>query len=96
MDGNPNSCWARDAPNTDGAPEEQWLHLDMGGAASSTPSTLSGNGHTAKTRISRSQQMALSLFLWEAIHSFPNGNGGEVQVSLLDNICTVRYVRIWS
>jgi hypothetical protein len=93
VDGNPNTRWASDGPNdAEGPnPEWQWLELDLGGARFIDSINLQWERAYSRDYEIRVSDYGVS---WETVRTFPNGIGGEVEVSMLD--VTARYVRIFS
>jgi hypothetical protein len=91
VDGNPNSRWASDGPAADGAPEEQWLLLDMGGVRFIDSVNLEW-----ERAYSRDYEVQVSIDgnIWETVRSIQSENHGEVQVGMLNTVG--RYVRILS
>jgi hypothetical protein len=93
VDGDPNTRWASDGPSDAGGTnlEEQWLKLDLGEVCFIHSINLQW-----EAAYSRNYEIEVSDdgVLWETVNSFPDGMGGEVEVSMLD--VAARYVRILS
>jgi hypothetical protein len=91
VDNNPNTRWASEGPGADGASAHQWFELDLGGQRFIDSINIQWEAAYSETY---TIQISYIGVVWETVHSFSNGIGGEVEVSMLDR--TARYVRIVS
>jgi predicted extracellular nuclease len=91
VDGKSRTRWASDGPIADNAPETQWLELDLGGFRFIDSINL--QWERAYSRDYKIQVSADGI-VWETVSTFPDGEGGEVLVSMLES--RGQYVRIYS
>jgi hypothetical protein len=91
VDTDPNSRWASDGPGADGASEEQWLEIDLGGVRFIDSIIIEWERAHSKAYEVKVSDLGVT---WVPVFTDPSARGGSVELTMLD--VRARFVRIAS